>query len=58
MHLLVLEGNTTARRFYERHGGALVETLSRPMPDGGTPRVVRYRWADLARLLATAAPGL
>lgn len=55
MHLLVFEGNTAARRFYERHGGALVETLTRRMPDGGTPRVVRYRWHDPTRLLATVA---
>lgn len=52
MHLLVLEGNTAARRFYERQGGELVETLAKPMPDGSAPPVCRYRWRDPARYLA------
>ena len=52
MHLLVLAGNTAARRFYERHGGQLVETLAKPMPDGTAPPVCRYRWHDPAGHLA------
>jgi ribosomal protein S18 acetylase RimI-like enzyme len=52
MHLLVLAGNTAARRFYERHGGQLVETLAKVMPDGTTPTVCRYLWRDPARHLA------
>lgn len=55
LHLLVIERNTAARRFYERHGGALVETLVKSLPDGSTPHVVRYQWPDPARLLAATA---
>jgi RimJ/RimL family protein N-acetyltransferase len=54
LHLLVFERNVAARRFYERHGGERVETLTKLMPDGGTPRVARYLWRDPARLLAVA----
>lgn len=52
MHLLVLEGNMAARRFYERHGGELVETLAKPMPDGTSPPVCRYLWRDPGQSLA------
>ncbi len=51
MHLLVLEGNTAARRFYERHGGELVETLAKGLPDGSAPSVCRYLWRDPAHHL-------
>lgn len=56
MHLLVLAGNAAARRFYERHGGELVETLAKPMPDGTAPTVYRYLWRDPARHLAALPP--
>lgn len=49
MHLLVLADNTAARRCSARHGGVRVETLTRRLPDGSTPPVVRYRWADPSR---------
>jgi hypothetical protein len=52
MRLLVLAGNTAARRFYERHRGELVETLAKPMPDGTAPTVCRYLWHDPAQHLA------
>ncbi len=57
LHLLVFECNVAARRFYERHGGELVETLTKLMPDGGTPRVARYQWRDPARLLTEPLTG-
>lgn len=52
MHLLVLAGNTAARRFYERHGGELAETLNKSMPDGATLPVCRYLWRNPAQHLA------
>ena len=54
MHLWVLAANSAARRFYERHGGELVEQAVKPMPDGSTPAVCRYLWHEPGRL-ATAA---
>jgi GNAT superfamily N-acetyltransferase len=52
-HLLVLEGNAEARRFYERHGGELVETLTKPMPDGSNLPVCRYHWQEPGGLFTT-----
>lgn len=46
MHLWVLESNHAARRFYERHGGALVEQAIKSLPDGSAPAVCRYLWRD------------
>lgn len=57
LHLLIFARNVTVRRFYERHGGELVETLTKLMPAGGTPRVVCYLRRDPARLLAEPPPG-
>ncbi|NJO81805.1 MAG: hypothetical protein HC828_02860 [Blastochloris sp.] len=50
-HLLVFEGNTVAHRFSERHSGALAAPLIKGLPDGSTPRVVRYQWRDPPLLL-------
>ena len=45
LHLLVFEGNTGARRFYERLGGRNHECVDVPLPDGsGLTRAVRYVW--------------
>jgi GNAT superfamily N-acetyltransferase len=52
MHLLVFEGNTRARRFYERLGGEEVERATKRLPDGGTHLLCRYLWRNLGRLLA------
>jgi hypothetical protein len=52
MHLWVLAANRAARRFYERHGGALVEQAVKPMPDGSMPAVCRYLWRNSGRLAA------
>lgn len=53
MHLWVLAASSAARRFYERHGDALVERAIKPMPAGSTPTVCRYLWHEPGRL-ATA----
>lgn len=50
MHLFVFEGNTSARRFYERLGGEEVERAMKRLPDGGTHLVCRYLWRDLDRV--------
>lgn len=54
MHLWVLAANSAARRFYERHGGTLVERAVKPMPDGSTPAACRYLWREPGRLAAAA----
>lgn len=51
MHLWVLAVNSAARRFYERHGGTLVEQAVKPMPDGSLPAVCRYISREPGRLV-------
>jgi len=57
LHLWVIAANTAARRFYERHGGALVEQAAKRMPDGAQPTVCRYLWREPARLLGAPSTG-
>jgi GNAT superfamily N-acetyltransferase len=47
MHLWCVERNHVARRFYERQGGALVETADRPFAGQASVLEVRYWWAPL-----------
>jgi ribosomal protein S18 acetylase RimI-like enzyme len=52
LHLLVLDGNWPAARFYERLGAGHVETLEDDHLSGTRVRSHRYRWADAGALLA------
>lgn len=47
----VLQGNTPARRFYERMGGVCEGERAEPIA-GGTVEAVAYRWAEVGALLA------
>jgi GNAT superfamily N-acetyltransferase len=47
MHLWCVERNHIARRFYERQGGAIVETANRPFAGQASVLEVRYWWAPL-----------
>lgn len=53
--LWVYEANVSARRFYERMGGACVEIRPRAAPDGSMPLTCRYRWSAL-RTPPSASP--
>ena len=53
--LWVYEANVPARRFYERMGGACVETRPRAAPDGSMPPSCRYLWTPL-RTRPSASP--
>ena len=44
MHLTVLEGNTTARRFYERQHGTLIAKQQVEVLPGVYRPVLRYSW--------------
>jgi GNAT superfamily N-acetyltransferase len=47
MHLWCVERNHIARRFYERQGGAIVETANRPFAGQASVLEVRYWWGPL-----------
>ena len=55
VHLLVLEENASARRFYERLGARNAETREMETHGGAWVRSCRYVWAR-AEQLAAAAP--
>lgn len=44
MHLTVIEGNLEARRFYDRHGGAIVERKIKEVIPGTRLTILRYVW--------------
>ena len=44
VHLLVLEGNASARRFYERLGGRCAEVSTMETHGGAMVRSCRYAW--------------
>jgi GNAT superfamily N-acetyltransferase len=44
MHLWVVEANHTARRFYDRQGGAVVERATRLVARGLSVLELRYHW--------------
>jgi hypothetical protein len=44
MHLWVMEGNTAARRFYDRHGGSVAERTIADVGPGTALAVLRYVW--------------
>jgi GNAT superfamily N-acetyltransferase len=58
LHLWVYEENRSARAFYDRCGGAAVETVVRRSPDGGDYPEVRYAWIDLAALARRGAANI
>jgi GNAT superfamily N-acetyltransferase len=47
MHLWCVERNHVARRFYERQGGRIVETASRPVARELSVPELRYWWPPL-----------
>ena len=51
LHLWAYEQNFGARRFYERLGGEVTESVTEPAPDGSLVNALRYCWSDLAGLL-------
>ena len=52
VYLWALEGNAPARRFYERLGGRLAETVVTEHTDGGRGPSCRYVWPSPASILA------
>jgi ribosomal protein S18 acetylase RimI-like enzyme len=51
LYLWVFKANQNARQFYERLGGANVETAHKENEDGTQAKVCRYFWADITALL-------
>ena len=47
MHLWCVERNDVARRFYDRQGGKIVETLNRPFGQQASVPEMRYWWPPL-----------
>lgn len=47
MHLWCVERNHVARRFYERQGGKIVETATRPVAEDLSLPELRYWWPPL-----------
>lgn len=54
LHLWVFEANADARRFYERHGGAVVERVLYDAADGGAHPALCYRWDAVAAIRLAA----
>jgi ribosomal protein S18 acetylase RimI-like enzyme len=50
LHLWVYEANVAALRFYQRHGGRVVERDNSHIPAAGGKPVLRVYWASLAEL--------
>jgi GNAT superfamily N-acetyltransferase len=50
LHLWAYEQNLTARRFYERLGGAITERHAELAPDGTQVNAIRYCWSELSGL--------
>ncbi|HEV8333950.1 MAG TPA: GNAT family N-acetyltransferase [Steroidobacteraceae bacterium] len=49
MHLWCVERNLVARRFYDRQGGRVVESVMRPVAQGLCLPELRYLWPPLAK---------
>ncbi|HEY7641358.1 MAG TPA: GNAT family N-acetyltransferase [Steroidobacteraceae bacterium] len=49
MHLWCVERNLVARRFYDRQGGRVVESATRPIAQGLQLPELRYLWPALRR---------
>jgi len=47
MHLWCVERNLVARRFYDRQGGKVVESATRPIAQGLSLPELRYQWPGL-----------
>jgi ribosomal protein S18 acetylase RimI-like enzyme len=50
LHLWVFEANVAALRFYQRHGGRVVERTNSHIPAAGGKPVLRVHWASLGQL--------
>ncbi len=48
MHVWCVERNLTARRFYDRQGGTVVESAIRPVAQGLSLPELRYLWVKAA----------
>lgn len=57
LHLWVFEANADARRFYERHGGEVVERVLYDAADGGAHPALCYAWDAAAAARLTSATG-
>jgi ribosomal protein S18 acetylase RimI-like enzyme len=55
LYLWVFEMNQNARQFYERVGGANVETILKRNEDGTEAEICRYVWPKVTELLDTAS---
>ena len=55
MHLWCVERNLVARRFYDRQGGQVVETATRPVAQDLSVPELRYWWSGAGG--AAVAPG-
>ena len=55
LYLWVLEGNASARAFYEARGGVFAGSEEDEAPGGGTVVDLRYAWPDPAVLLPAEA---
>jgi GNAT superfamily N-acetyltransferase len=49
MHLWCIERNVVARRFYDRQGGRIVESATRPIAQGLCLPELRYLWTALTK---------
>ena len=58
LYLWVLDGNTGARRFYERHGARDAGGDHWQAPDGSALAVRRYVWGEAACAALAAPPGI
>lgn len=47
LHLTVIEANISARYFYDRLGGTIVERKMREVVPGTALAILRYRWEPL-----------
>ena len=56
LHLWVFEENTGARRFYARHGAAVIGRTIYASADGGANPALCYAWPDSAALHLPVAP--
>ncbi len=57
LHLWVYEANLEARRFYERHGGTVVERVLYAAADGGSHPSLCFHWTPAAAAARLLVPG-
>jgi GNAT superfamily N-acetyltransferase len=56
LFLWVIEANSRARNFYQRHGADIVDSVNWISPDGGSIPSLCYAWKNLAPLLVKSRP--